>query len=113
MALIYYSGHGVATEEGNILPPVDASVNCETGVIAQGVPVESLLQAAEPAKQKFLILDACRDNPIREACPGLQGKKLSFTRIEAGAMQGLLLVTSTQFGQQALDGMAGTHCHTR
>src|SRR5262249_12539833 len=30
-------------------------------------------------------------------------------RIEAGAMQGFLLVTSTQFGQQALDGPPGVH----
>src|SRR5262249_19134888 len=55
------------------------------------------------------ILDACRDNPIGLVCPNLVGKKLSFTHIEPGAMQGLLLVTSTQFGQQALDGLAGAH----
>src|SRR5262249_36966589 len=63
----------------------------------------------EPARMKLVILDACRDNPLGEICPNLKGKKLSFTRIEAGAMQGLLLVTSTQFGQQALDGLAGNH----
>ncbi len=109
LALVYFAGHGAATDEGNIVTPVDAKVNCETGAITQGVLVEQLLQAAEPAKHKFLILDACRDNPIGEVCPGLQGKKLFFTKIEAGALQGLLLVTSTQFGQQAKDGPAGTH----
>ncbi len=92
-----------------MLTPIDAKVNCETGAIGQGVPVELLLRAAEPAKYKFLILDACRDNPLGEICPGLKGKKLSFTRIEAGALRGLLLVTSTQFGQTALDGPLGTH----
>ncbi len=109
LALIYYAGHGVATDEGNIVTPIDAKVNCETGAISQGVLIEQLLQAAAPAKNKLLILDACRDNPIGDVCPGLKGKKLSFTRIEAGALQGLLLVTSTQFGQQAKDGPAGTH----
>ena len=44
-----------------------------------------------------------------EICPDLKGKKLSFTRIEARALQGLLLVTSTQFGQTALDGPQGAH----
>jgi tetratricopeptide (TPR) repeat protein len=112
LALVYYGGHGVATEEGNILAPIDADVNCETGAIAQGVPVERLLQAAAPARDKFLILDACRNNPLRDVCPGLKGKKLSFTRIEAGAMQGLLLVTSTQFGQQALDGLPVEGAHS-
>jgi tetratricopeptide (TPR) repeat protein len=109
LALVYFAGHGAATDEGNIVTPIDAKVNCETGAVTQGVPVEQLLQAAAPAKHKLLILDACRDNPIGEVCPGLQGKKLSFTRIEAGALQGLLLVTSTQFGQTALDGAGGSH----
>ncbi len=109
LALVFYAGHGVASEEGNILAPIDADVVCETGAIAQGVPVERLMQAAAPARYKFLVLDACRDNPLREVCPGLKGKKLSFARIEAGAMEGLLLVTSTQFGQQALDGVQGAH----
>ena len=109
LALVYFAGHGVVTDEGNIVTPIDAKVNCETGAITQGVLVEQLLQAVEPAKNKLLILDACRDNPIGAVCPGLQGKKLSFTRIEAGALQGLLLVTSTQFGQQAKDGPPGTH----
>ena len=109
LALVYFAGHGVATDEGNIVTPIDAKVNCETGAITQGVLVEQFLQAVAPAKHKFLILDACRDNPIGDVCPGLQGKKLAFTRIEAGALQGLLLVTSTQFGQQAKDGPPGTH----
>src|SRR5208282_1846341 len=106
LALVYYAGHGVATEQGNMIIPSNGDVDCQTGTIMEGVPVERLLEAAAPARQKFLILDACRDNPITKLCPGLQGKKLSFTRIEAGAMRGLLLVTSTQFGQQALDGFA-------
>ena len=67
------------------------------------------MAATEPARRKLVILDACRDNPIRKACPNLVGKKLSFTRIEAGAMRDFLLVTSTQFGQQALDGPKGGH----
>jgi tetratricopeptide (TPR) repeat protein len=109
MALIFYAGHGVATEEGNMLPPIDASLDCKTGAIAKGVPVELLMQAAAPARHKFVILDACRDNPLRDICPRLKGKKLSFTRIEAGAMQGLLLVTATQFGQTSLDGAPDAH----
>ncbi len=109
LALVYFAGHGLASEEGNILTPIDAKVNCATGAVTQGIAVERFMAATRPAKHKLLILDACRDNPIGEVCPGLAGKKLSFTRIEAGAMQGLLLVTSTQFGQQALDGPKGGH----
>ena len=99
----------MATEEGNILTPVDAKVDCTTGAVTQGVPVEQIMAATQPARHKLVILDACRDNPLGDVCPNLKGKKLAFTRIEAGAMQGFLLVTSTQFGQQALDGPPGTH----
>src|SRR6185312_7177233 len=104
LALVFFAGHGMATEEGNILTPVDARVNCATGAVTRGVPVEQIMAATRPARHKLVILDACRDNPLGEVCPNLKGKKLAFTRIEAGAMQGFLLVTSTQFGQEALDG---------
>ena len=44
LALVYFAGHGAATDEGNIVTPTDAKVNCETGAISQGVLVEQLLQ---------------------------------------------------------------------
>lgn len=108
-ALVYFAGHGLASDDGNILAPIDARVDCTSGRIANGITVDRVMQAVAPARNKLMILDACRNNPIGEVCPSLAGKKLSFERIEAGAMQGLLLVTSTQFGQEALDGPRGTH----
>lgn len=108
-ALLYFAGHGMASAEGNILTPIDARVNCASGDVTQGVPVEAFMAAAEPAKNKLVVLDACRNNPLGEVCPSLKGKKLAFTRIEAGDMRGLLLVTSTQFGQEALDGAKGAN----
>jgi uncharacterized caspase-like protein len=110
LALVFFSGHGAATPQGsNILTPTDAKLDCTTGAIAHGVPVERIMAATQAARHKLVVLDACRNNPINEVCPGLKGKKLSFTRIEAGAMRSFLLVTSTQFGQEALDGLPGQH----
>ena len=109
LALVYFAGHGVSTPQGNILAPLDARVDCETGAVTYGVPMEQILEATRPARDKLVLLDACRDNPLGAVCPNLRGKALSFTRIEAGAMRGLLLVTSTQFGQQALDGPMDSH----
>jgi hypothetical protein len=109
LALVFFAGHGLASVEGNILAPVDAKLNCSTGAVTNGVVVERIMKATGLARHKLVILDACRDNPLGEVCPNLKDKKLSFTRIEAGAMQGSLLVTSTQFGQQALDGPPGNH----
>jgi tetratricopeptide (TPR) repeat protein len=108
-ALAYFAGHGLASEEGNMLTPVDAAANCTTGAIANGVEVGALIAATEPARNKIVILDACRNNPLKAACPGLAGQKLSFARIEPGATDRLLVVSSTQFGQAALDGAAGAN----
>jgi hypothetical protein len=72
-----------------------------------------LMAASAQARQVALVIGQNKYtglvslNPLGEVCPGLKGKKLSFTKIEAGAMRGLLLVTSTQFGQTALDGVGG------
>lgn len=108
-ALAFFAGHGVATPQGNVLAPIDASLDCATGAVAKGVLFEHLMRAVAPAKRKLVVVDACRDNPLAVACPGLDQRSLSLSRIEAGALQGFLLVTSTQFGQQALDGPAGQH----
>jgi hypothetical protein len=109
LALVYFAGHGFATQDGNILAPIDAKVDCTTGAVPQGVLVERIMAATAPARRKLLILDACRNNPLGRICPNLRNKNLAFTRIEAGALQGFLLVTSTQFGQLALDGLPGAH----
>jgi hypothetical protein len=109
LAVVFFAGHGMVTQEGNILAPTDASVNCTTGTVSLDVPVEEIMRAMAPAQAKLLIIDACRDNPLGAVCPNLKGKQLSFTKIEAGPLQNFMLVTSTHFGQQALDGIPGAH----
>jgi tetratricopeptide (TPR) repeat protein len=109
LALVFFGGHGTATDEGNILTPTDATIDCATGAVKHGVPVERIMAAMQPARHKLVILDACRNNPLDDVCPNLTGKKLTFTRIEPGSLRSFLLVTSTQFGQEALDGPPGHH----
>ena len=71
LVLVFFAGHGMATEEGNILTPVNAKVNCATGAVTQGVVVERIMAATEPARMKPVILDECRDNPLGAVCPNL------------------------------------------
>jgi len=40
LALVFFAGHGMATEEGNILTPVDAKLDYATGAVTNGVPIE-------------------------------------------------------------------------
>jgi tetratricopeptide (TPR) repeat protein len=109
LALLFFAGHGLDSQEGNVLAPVDAKFDCSTGAVSNGVVLEHIMRATKPASHALVILDASRDNPLGDACPNLQGKKLAFTRIRPGTMRSFLLVSSTQFGQQALDGPPGLH----
>lgn len=109
LALVYFAGHGLSTNQANVLIPVDARPNCRTGSIMGAMPVERVIAAVEGARSKIVVLDSCRDNPIGQYCPALKSVRESFSRIEPGAHDGLLVVTSTQRGQKALDGEAGGH----
>ena len=109
LALIFYAGHGLETGAGNVIVPIDATIDCPTMSVGNSVLVAELLAAAT-AKRSVIIVDACRDEPLGKNCPPLPvGKTLSFKKIEPGELRNLLLVTSTQFGQQAQDGEAGKH----
>src|SRR5262249_25430216 len=63
LALVYFGGHGLASEEGNILTPIDAKVNCATGAVTQGVLVEQIM-AATPAGKT-----ACDVAPLAPRLP--------------------------------------------
>jgi murein DD-endopeptidase MepM/ murein hydrolase activator NlpD len=110
LALVFYAGHGGEGPQGNVLAATDSDFDCQTLAVRRGVLVNDFLDATAPARHKIVILDACRNNPLAIACPLPKGAKaLSFARIEPGGLRDFLLVTSTQFGQEALDGPPDTH----
>ncbi|MEO1610539.1 MAG: caspase family protein [Pseudomonadota bacterium] len=110
LALVFYAGHGLETEFGNILAPIDANVDCDNYNVERGVLIEQFLLSLSPAKQRIIIIDACRDNPLQAACPPPPSDKaLSFADIKVPAARDFLMVTSTKPGQQAQDGPPGNH----
>lgn len=65
VAIVYYAGHGIELDGTNYLIPVDASLETDTHVLDETLPLDRVLFAVEPAKQlRLVILDACRDNPF-------------------------------------------------
>src|SRR5688572_3245915 len=65
VAIIYYAGHGIELDGTNYLIPIDASLETDTDVLDETLPLDRVLHAVEPAKQlRLVILDACRDNPF-------------------------------------------------
>ncbi|UPK24211.1 caspase family protein [Bradyrhizobium sp. 195] len=65
VAVVYYAGHGIELDGTNYLIPTDATLETDSDVLDETLPLERALFAVEPAKQlRLVILDACRDNPF-------------------------------------------------
>ena len=67
------------------------------------------MEALAGAKQKIVVLDACRNNPLGEICPPATKAKLTFRDFKVPDAGNFLLVSSTKPGQVADDGLAGAH----
>lgn len=65
VAVIYYAGHGIELDGNNYLIPTDATLETDSDVLDETLPLDRALFAVEPAKKlRLIILDACRDNPF-------------------------------------------------
>lgn len=65
VAVVYYAGHGIELDGTNYLIPTDATLETDSDVLDETLPLDRALFAVEPAKQlRLIILDACRDNPF-------------------------------------------------
>jgi len=101
VALVYYSGHGIELHGENYLIPIDFPSNAsELEVQDDAYSAQQLLRNIEATRSKvrLVILDACRDNPLRSSRSAGQG----LARMEAQG-QGTLIVFATGAGQTADD----------
>jgi uncharacterized protein len=102
-AFVYYSGHGVEVKGVNYLLPVDLPANASADEVEDdAVSAQRIASDLDDhgAAIKVIVLDACRDNPIkgsRSAGGGL------------APMEGLgsLIVFATEAGRTASDNSSG------
>ena len=107
IALIYYAGHGLEVDGNNYLIPVDAKLERDADVYDEGLSLDRVLVAIEPARQlRLVILDACRDNPFAKSMK----RTLVSRSIERGLAKveptspNTLIAYSAKAGSTALDG---------
>jgi hypothetical protein len=107
IALIYYAGHGLELDGNNFLIPVDAKLERDADVYDEGLSLDRVLLAIEPAKQlRLVILDACRDNPFAKNMK----RTLATRAIDRGLAKveptspNTLIAYSAKAGSTALDG---------
>ena len=101
IGLIYYAGHGVQSQGLNYLVPVDANARSEQDIWRQAPRLGDALRYVEHAGNavNFVILDACRDNPLPSATRSAAGGLA-----EVKPARGLLISYSTAPGYVAYDG---------
>ncbi|MEM7661470.1 MAG: SUMF1/EgtB/PvdO family nonheme iron enzyme [Pseudomonadota bacterium] len=103
VGLLYYAGHGVQSQGANYLIPVDARPQTEQDVWRQAPRLGEALQYIEAAGNavNFIILDACRNNPLPSATRQAGGTGLAAMP----RSQGLLIAYATEPGYTASDGV--------
>ena len=113
LATLYFAGHGVATDKGEALVPVDADLS-DPSSIKSLVGRRLFLEAASGAVNKLMVFDNCRNNPSdgwrqleaeRRAVvsAGFGGESRGFD----GRGSNWMVIHSTAPGLVALDGPAG------
>jgi hypothetical protein len=105
VGLFYYAGHGVQSEGANYLIPVDADIESTADLEADAFDVARVLRAMHAAQNEMniVILDACRDNPLRRTRSVARG----LARIDAPS--GTFIAYAAAPGQTAQDGNNGAN----
>src|SRR5947199_2010233 len=107
IAVVYYAGHGIEVDGGNYLIPVDARLERDTDIYDEGLSLDRILIAIEPAKKlRLVILDACRDNPFARTRKGTVASRAigqGLAKVEPTSPN-VLIAYSAKAGSTAADG---------
>lgn len=110
VGVFYFAGHGVQSQGANYLIPIDAKPQTEQDVWRQAPRLGEAINYINSAgnSTNFIILDACRNNPLPSAARSF-GKGLA----EPGRARGMLIAYSTEPGFVAADGMGANSPYTK
>ena len=99
-AVLYYAGHGIQYRDKNFMVPVDAKFTSEAEIVYNAVEVGQILESMDDAKVpfKFVILDACRNNPFSNVFAATGLAKISKVP------PGTIVAYAAAAGAVALDG---------
>lgn len=110
LALFYFSGHGIAAQDGtNYMLPVNAEIVDPDDIRRFTFSVDRLLAAMrERARVSLLFLDACRDDPFHETEARTGRKNVVVTRhglapVDRALLGQALIGFAAEAGQTALD----------
>lgn len=103
--VVFYAGHGVQTERGSYLLPVDIEGETQSQIEKISYSVNGLLEELDRIKARFslVIVDACRDNPLRS-----RGRTIGIARglSAPDVAKGQMVIFSAGRNQKALDALS-------
>lgn len=112
--VVFFSGHGFESGNGNVLAASDASLDCSVETAKRSLVLASLFRHFARLERVVVILDACRDNPFPFCPPTKAGGRsgIGFGNILVDSTPGLrarrvLVASSTTQGELASDGKSG------
>jgi uncharacterized caspase-like protein len=107
IAVVYYAGHGIEVDGANYLIPIDARLERDTDIYDEGLSLDRILIAIEPAKKlRLVILDACRDNPFARTMKRTVASRAigqGLAKVEPTSPN-VLIAYSAKAGSTAADG---------
>lgn len=110
VAVVYYAGHGIEFDGTNYLIPTDATLETDSDVLDETLPLDRALFAVEQAKQlRLIILDACRDNPFAKAMKrtvAMRAIGRGLAKVEP-SNPNTMIAFAAKAGSTASDGNAG------
>lgn len=103
LAVFYFAGHGVRSDEFNYLLPLGVNIRTEADIAGEAVPAEWILDRIHtPQAVSVMILDACRDNPFDRQSDVIVDVGDGLARMTARPNN--LIAYATGPGEVALDG---------
>jgi len=114
LALVYYAGHGLNLAGADVLLPSDTPARCDPKTreeaLAGTVGIDEVIAAARPARNRVIVLDACRTAAF-PSCPSRGDATVAFRALGRVAEEhrGTLIATSAATGGVASDGPRGGH----
>jgi hypothetical protein len=106
IVFLFYSGHGVELDGANYLVPIDApkvAPHQQSLLKDESISTDNIIQRlkARGTKSQIIVLDACRENPFRQA----GGRSVGGARGLAPTQTpgGVFVIYSAGVGETALD----------
>lgn len=101
IGFVYYAGHAIQSEGSNYLLPVDSEAETEQDVWSDSLRLGLLLRLLDSAGNRvnFIVLDACRDNPLPS-----ESRSLFAGLSSPDQTTGMLIAYATAPGAKAKDG---------